>query len=75
MYQIARGTVSMDFLLASFMLELDIPIIDSLEIWSVGHVKRWNQMDSRFLKRVLNADCKYACTHPHKLIDVSPINI
>jgi hypothetical protein len=68
-YQITRGTVSMDFLLASFLLELDVPLIDSLEIWSVGHVKDRRHMDQRILKLVDNKDGRFACTHPHKLGD------
>ena len=67
LYQIARGTVSMDFLLASFMLELDVPMIDSLEIWSVGHVKDREAINTRIVRLIDNADTRFTCTHPHKL--------
>jgi hypothetical protein len=64
------GRVSEDFITRDVLLELEIDICDYSEVFSAGNVKRWRAMDPRTLRQVVNADRRFAVTHPWKLVDL-----
>lgn len=66
----STGRVSEDFITRDVLLQLEIDIYDHAEIFSAGNVKRWRAMDSQTLKRVINAERRFAVTHPWKLVDL-----
>jgi len=59
--------VSTDLQMALALMELDVPLSDHPEVWSVGHERCVERMHAELVRRIENADGRFAVTHPHKV--------